>query len=115
MPRRVAIRTVTDAIDDVEPARLAGASIASRQYEQIWLSAMANALDRPETLSAARRDPAVREQVDEFRRRLDEIEQCDDPFARSELVSDLRSASEGTIVDDYMDQVTTTHGLETIR
>jgi hypothetical protein len=111
----VAIRTVTGAIDDVDPARLAGASIASRQYEQIWLSAMANALDRPETLSAAQRDPDVRKQVDEFRRRLDEVEQCDDPFARSELVSDLRSASEGTIVDDYMDQVTTTHGLETIR
>ncbi len=111
----LAIRTVTDAIDEVEPEQLAGASIASRQYQQIWMSAMANALDRPETLRAANRDPAIGAQVAEFRRRLDEIEACDDPLLRSELVIDLRSAAEGTVVDEYMDDVTASQGLPTIR
>ncbi len=111
----VAIRTVTDAIDDVEPEQLAGASIASRQYERIWMSAMANALDRPATLSAARRDPTIRSMVADFRERLDEIERCDDPQRRSELVIDLRSAAEGTVVDEYMDEVTATDELPSIR
>jgi hypothetical protein len=111
----VAIRTVTDAIDDVESEQLAGASIASRQYERIWMSAMANALDRPATLSAARRDPTIRSMVADFRERLDEIERCDDPQRRSELVIDLRSAAEGTVVDEYMDEVTATDELPSIR
>jgi hypothetical protein len=110
-----AIRTITDGLDDVEPARFEGASIAARQYEQIWRSAMANALERPATRQAAQRDPAVHAQVEEFRRRLDEIEACDDPFERSVLVSDLRTATEGTIVDDYMDRVVASNGLESIR
>lgn len=111
----LAIRTVTDAIGDVDREQLAGASIAARQYQQIWMSAMANALERPETLRAAQLDPAVRTQVAEFRERLDEIEACDDPLLRSELVIDLRSAAEGTVVDEYMDDVTASQGLPTIR
>jgi hypothetical protein len=111
----LAIRTVTDAIDDVDVDQLAGASIASRQYQQIWMSAMANALERTETLRAAQRDPAIRAQLAGFRERLDEIEACDDPRRRSELVIDLRSAAEGTVVDEYLDAVTASQGLPTIR
>ena len=111
----LAVRTVTDAIGDVEPERLAGASIASRQYQQIWISAMANALERPETARAARLDPALRSQLADFRERLDEIEACDDPLLRSELVIDLRSAAEGTVVDGYLDEVIASQGLPTIR
>ena len=51
----------------------------------------------------------------EFRERLDEIEACDDPLLRSELVIDLRSAAEGTVVDGYLDDVTASQGLPTIR
>lgn len=111
----LAIRTVSNTIDDVPAEQLAGASIASRQYQQIWMSAMANALDRPETLRAAELDPAIAAQVAEFRERLDEIEACDDPLRRSELVVDLRSAAEGTVVDGYLDDVTASQGLPTIR
>ncbi|HUS42973.1 MAG TPA: hypothetical protein VMY16_09920 [Ilumatobacteraceae bacterium] len=111
----LAIRTVTDAIDDVDARQLAGASIASRQYEQIWMSAMADALERPATLGAARRDPTLRTKLADFRARLDAIEACNDPLRRSELVIDLRSAAEGTIVDAYLDEVTATDGLPTIR
>jgi hypothetical protein len=111
----LAIRTVSNTIDDVDADQLAGASIASRQYQQIWMSAMTNALDRPETLRAAELDPAIAAQVAEFRERLDEIEACDDPLRRSELVIDLRSAAEGTVVDVYLDDVTASQGLPTIR
>jgi hypothetical protein len=111
----LAIRTVTDATEDIGAEELAGASIASRQYQQIWMSAMANALARPETVRAAQLDPAVGAQVAEFRERLDEIEACDDPLLRSELLIDLRSAAEGTVVDEYLDDVTTSQGLPTIR
>ena len=111
----LAIRTVIDATDHADAEQLAGASIASRQYQQIWMSAMANALERPETLRAAQRDPAIRAQIAEFRERLDEIEACDDPLLRSELVIDLRSAAEGTVVDEYLDDVTASQGLPTIR
>jgi hypothetical protein len=111
----LAIRTVIDATDHADAEQLAGASIASRQYQQIWMSAMANALDRPETLRAAQRDPAIRAQIAGFRERLKEIEACDDPLLRSELVIDLRSAAEGTVVDEYLDEVTASQGLPTIR
>jgi hypothetical protein len=111
----LAIRTVTNTIEDVDAEQLAGASIASRQYQQIWMSAMANALERPETLRAAQLDPAIGAQVAEFRERLDEIEACDDPLLRSELVIDLRAAAEGTVVDGYLDDVTASQGLPTIR
>jgi hypothetical protein len=111
----LAIRTVTDAIDDVDAEQLAGASIASRQYQQVWISAMANALERPETLRAAQLDPAIGAQVAEFRERLDQIEACDDPLLRSELVIDLRAAAEGTVVDEYLDDVVASQGLPTIR
>jgi hypothetical protein len=111
----LAIRTVTDAMEDVDAEQLAGASIASRQYQQVWMSAMANALERPETLRAAQLDPAVGAQVAEFRERLHEIEACSDPLLRSELLIDLRSAAEGTVVDAYLDDVTASQGLPTIR
>jgi hypothetical protein len=111
----LAIRTAIDATDHADPEQLAGASIASRQYQQIWMSAMANALERPETLRSAQRDPAIQEQIAEFRERLDEIEACEDPLLRSELVIDLRSAAEGTVVDEYLDDVTASQGLPTIR
>ena len=111
----MAIRTVTDMIDDADPEQLAGASIASRQYEQIWMSAMSNALDQPATVRATRRDPAVAAQVADFRTRLDEIEECDDPHPRAELVIDLRTAVEGSVVEEYMDDVTATDELPNIR
>ena len=76
---------------------------------------MANALERPETRRAAQLDPAIGAQVTEFRERLDEIEACDDPLLRSELVIDLRAAAEGTVVDGYLDDVTASQGLPTIR
>jgi len=111
----LAIRTVANTIEDVDAEQLAGASVASRQYQQIWMSAMANALERPETRRAAQLDPAIGAQVAEFRERLDEIEACDDPLLRSELVIDLRAAAEGTVVDGYLDDVTASQGLPTIR
>jgi hypothetical protein len=111
----LAIRTVANTIEDVDAEQLAAASIASRQYQQIWMSAMANALERPETLHAAQVDPAVGAQVAEFRERLDEIEACDDPVLRSELVVDLRAAAEGTVVDGYLDDVIVSQGLPAIR
>jgi hypothetical protein len=111
----LAIRTAANTIEDVDAEQLAGASIASRQYQQIWMSAMANALDRPETLRAAQLDPAISAQMAEFRARLDEIEVCDDRLRRSELVIDLRAAAEGTVVDGYLDDVIASQGLPTIR
>lgn len=111
----LAIRAAASTIEDVEEEQLVGASIASRQYQRIWTAAMANALERPETLRAAQLDPAVGAKMAELRRRLDEIESCDDPMLRSELVVDLRSAAEGTVVDRYLDEVIASQGLPTIR
>lgn len=111
----LAIRTAATTIGDVGAEQLAGASIASRQYQQIWMSALANALERPETRRAAQLDPVIDAQLTEFRERLDEIEACDDPLLRSELVIDLRAAAEGTVVDEYLDDVTASQGLPTIR
>ena len=111
----LAISTVASTIEDVDAEQLAGASIASRQYQQIWMSAMANALEHPQTLRAAQLDPAVGAQVAEFRERLDEIEAWDDPVLRTELVMDLRPTAEGTVVDGYLDDVIVSQGLPAIR
>lgn len=101
----LAIRSVTDALADVEPERLAGASITAHQYQRIWMSAMAVALDRAGPGGGTL----------ELRRRLDEVEACDDPAERSVLIVDLRNAVEGTEVAEFVDEVMNTDGLSALR
>lgn len=101
----LAIRSVTAALADVGPERLAGASITAHQYQQIWMSAMSVALERADAGGSA----------GEFRRRLDEIEACDDPTERAALIVDLRTAVEGTEVAEFVDEVMNAGGLSALR
>ena len=101
----LAIRSVTAAVADVTPERLAGASIKAHQYQQIWMSATSVALDRADATDRTR----------EFRRRLDGIEACDDPVERGVLIVDLRSAIEGTEVAEFVDDVMDSGGLSALR
>jgi hypothetical protein len=108
-----AIRAVTAALAGVAPERLAAASITAHQYQQIWMSAMAVALDRegPDLASSAR-GRSIRRDV---RRRLDDIEACDDPTRRGELIVDLRTAVDGTELAEFVDGVMQHSGLSTLR
>lgn len=100
----MAIRSVTAKLADVEPDRLAGASITAHQYQQMWMSAMSVALGRAEP-----------DRTREFRRRLDEIEACDDPTERGVLIVDLRSVIEGTEFAEFVDEVMDAGGLSALR
>jgi hypothetical protein len=108
-----AIRAVTVALADVPPERLAGASITSHQYQQIWISAMGVALGR--ATPEGPRSPADRARRRDVRRRLEEIEACDDLGERAELIVDLRHVVEGTELAEFVDGVMDAGGVQDLR
>ncbi len=110
-----AIRAATSAVADVDAERLAGASIRAQQYQQIWMSTMSVALDRRATAHADRHDPKMKGRLEEFRRRLVDIEECVDLEARDALISDLRSAVDGTVIADFVDEIMDGSGLHSVR
>jgi hypothetical protein len=111
----VAIRAATDSVADVRAERLAGASIQAQQYQLIWLSTMAVALDRAATRRAAEHDPRIRGRLGEFRRRLVEVEACADLEARDVLIADLRADVDGTAIAALVDEVMGSSGLSVLR
>jgi hypothetical protein len=111
----VAIRAATDSVADVRAERLAGASIQAQQYQLIWMSTMAVALDRTATRRANEHDPTIRGRLGEFRRRLAQIEACTDLETRDVLIADLRHDVDGTVIAGFVDDVMERSGLSAIR
>ncbi len=75
---------------DVEPERLAGASLAAQNNRQIFLVAVGVAVVDPNVLRRADLAPLTPAQTSDLSKRLAEIDDTDDPDARSVLVDKLR-------------------------
>lgn len=111
----------TDVLARIEPERLAGASIGGRLHHQISTSALRAALTRPEILSGSTGRDHTDDEVAEFRRRLDEIEDCDRQDAcRPGDAADALSVLEQDMGDDsrairFLDRLRTGSGLDSLR
>jgi len=119
----------TDVLAEVEPEQLAGASISGHVYHRISVSALRAAITRPGVLGTfAGRDHSA-DELEEFDRRLDEIDDCGwnescrsgdaapDGFTSR---ADALSVLEQDMGDDsrairFLDHVRISSGLEPLR